>query len=162
MVDKHFDGIANLKTLSLGKYQMTLKTLLRLLILGEALLVIGCASLDVFFPEYIPQAFQDYEATRIEEPWNTTIDTLIGLIGVIGIISWFGLWFTKMWARVAYSASTLGYYMLAPFISPSIHSAVSEAFNEISIMCSGGILVLIWFTDLKDSFSPSLADKEAS
>jgi hypothetical protein len=140
---------------------MTLKTLLRLLILGEALLGIGGASLDAFFPEYMPQALQDYEATRIEEPWNIT-DTLLGLIAVIGITSWFGLWFTKTWARIAYSVWTLGYYGVAPFTSPSVYSAAGGALDEISIMCSGGILVLIWFTDLKNLFSLSFADKEAS
>jgi uncharacterized RDD family membrane protein YckC len=64
------------------------------------------------------------------------------------------LWFVKNWARWLYTSATLGYIAATPFLPSTAASSLADMFDDASVLCSGGILVLLWFSSLAEEFAP--------
>jgi hypothetical protein len=132
---------------------MNLLTLLRTLVLGEVLLALTAGFLDYFFPGLFPEAWREFLDFQSSQDW-TVLDWASVLFSLVALISLVGLWLLKNWGRSLYTLTTIGSCALAPFLSPTVMSAIAGTLDELSLMCSGGILVLIWFSNLKDQFAP--------
>ena len=131
---------------------MNLLTLLRTLVLGDVLLALTAGFLDYFFPGLFPEAWRELLDFQSAQDW-TVLDWASALVTFVALISMVGLWFLKNWGRLLYTLTTIGSSALSPFLSPTVMSAIAGTLDELSLMCSGGILVLIWFSNLKDQFA---------
>jgi len=138
--------------MTIGKDHGTLNSILRALIITEAILGVGGSVVDPVFSN-LPQALQEYQASQQGQPMLFVDASMFAaFVGVI--IGWIGLWRLETWGRTIYTASTVGYYCLAaPFGDPNVVSAFGQVLIELSVMCSGGILVIVWLLPFPQAFS---------
>ncbi|MFT7223081.1 MAG: hypothetical protein ACI82Z_000613 [Cellvibrionaceae bacterium] len=79
---------------------------------------------------------------------NLTILVIIGPVAIIfAIISLVGLLIFKHWAKPLYLASFL-FLPLYPFTGVTVYSGVSRIFYALSIMSSGAVLALLYFSSV--------------
>ena len=132
---------------------MPLTKLLKALIIGEIVLVTLAALVDIQYPQLLPQVLQDYNLQKCDDTSDFVALVLISCL-ILVIVSYVGLWRIKRWGRSLYTVANLGAYFATFFINqPEINSSLAGAFGDLSTMCSGGILILVWFTALNKSFS---------
>ncbi|MFZ2450683.1 MAG: hypothetical protein WAW36_09220 [Methylovulum miyakonense] len=133
---------------------MSQKTLLRILILGEIIFPLLGAIIDLIFPQLLPQALQDYNSRS--EPSSFPLEGFwlfpIFGIAIASLASLYGLWRLRSWARWLYTSFFLVYFY-PPFFEPTVSSAIANICSELSSICSGGILVLIWVSEISREFS---------
>lgn len=127
------------------------KIVLRVLIVGEAVLGVCGGVVDPVFSN-LPQALQDYQASQQGQPM-LIVDAGMSAAFVGVIIGWIGLWWLEIWGRTIYTASTVAYYCLTPFGDPDVISAFGQALIELSAMCSGGVLAIVWLLPFPQVFS---------
>lgn len=133
---------------------MPLKTLLRVAILGEILLGVSGAVLDIALESALPEPLRNYLAGQTES-W-TTADSIMLFVGIpmfiVMIVGWIGLW--RLWrpARAIYLYSWLAGLLLTAFPGPVVSSAVGYLLSDASVLCAGLTLGLIYFSDLRHAF----------
>lgn len=133
---------------------MKLRTLLRVLLLAEILLAVVAGLIDFFFPELLPTPLREYFDSVSDQDWSI-FEWASAWIALAALVSLVGVWFTKNWARWLYTLTTVGYFVVAPSLSPTVMSPLADTFDEMSLMCSGGILMLSWFSSLTEEFAPN-------
>ncbi|POZ52524.1 hypothetical protein [Methylovulum psychrotolerans] len=127
---------------------MAYKKLLHLLIIGEFASILLAIFIAFQFPQLLPPALQDYLATEAFSG-GLLIMALLLLLGLI--VSYIGLWRTKPWGRLLYTATALGMEFVS-FNSATIMSGLETVFNDLFLISMGGILTLIWATELRHDF----------
>ncbi|GEM_PF-1130630 len=133
---------------------MSQKLLLRLLILGEIFFSLIEIIIDDVFPQLLPQTLQDYNSEMEVSGFQRIRLWFFPLVGICiaYLISIYGLWRLRSWARWLYTSLFLVYFY-PPFFEPTVSSAIASIFSELSSICSGGILVLIWVSEISREFS---------
>jgi hypothetical protein len=104
----------------------------------------------------LPDELQAYLAKQAEIEYTPLVWTLfgIGLVTVIlNLVSSIGLLFLRSWARIIYTVTLalLNIFML--FDGPTIESGIDGFFGGLSLIMSGFLICLIWFSDLAPRFS---------
>ncbi|WP_019866845.1 hypothetical protein [Methylovulum miyakonense] len=133
---------------------MSQKTLLRILILGEIISPLIGAIIDQFFPQLLPKALQDYFTSSDSSEFQWGAFWILSILGIAFayLASLYGLWRLRSWARWLYTSLFLVYFY-PPFFEPTVSSAIANICSELSSGCSGGILVLIWVSEISREFS---------
>ena len=131
---------------------MSQKLLLRLLILGETFFSLIGVVIDDFFPQLLPLASQDYNSEMDATDFQGIGLWFFLIFGIFIAIPIYGLWRLRSWARWLYTSSFLVYFY-PPLFEPTVSSAIANIFSELSSICSGGILVLIWASEISREFS---------
>lgn len=106
---------------------------------------------ETSFPQLLPPELREYLDSQ---EW-TTFDWASALVALVSLVSIVGLWLVKNWARWLYTLTTVAYFVVGPFVTPTVMSAPAYAFDELSLLCSGGVIVLVWFSQLKEEFLPN-------
>ncbi len=133
---------------------ISLRQLLRTLIVADACLAVASGIADEFLASF-PATLQDYVGSQDTQPANVVwLAMLLAFGGTLA--GWVGLWRGRLWGRTVYTASLLGYYCMAPFGEPIVTSAMGAAFSDLSMMCSGGTLLLIWLCWYPQAFDHSM------
>ncbi|PPD45230.1 MAG: hypothetical protein CTY16_10480 [Methylobacter sp.] len=133
---------------------MSQKTLLRLLILGGIIFALIGAIIDQLVPQLLPKVLQDYNASADTSGFRWGSFWILSFLGIAlaYCASLYGLWRLRSWARWLYTSFFLVYFY-PPFFEPTVSSAIANICSELSSICSGGILVLIWVSEISREFS---------
>jgi hypothetical protein len=133
--------------------------LLRLLIAAEISLALGAGVFETAVPDVLPPLLEHYVERRAEEPM-TQLEILALAIIIPGMFSWIGLWQLRPWGRQLYTAASIAAVLLTPFLGPSVLSATGGLLSDLSVACAGAILVLIWYSPLRDAFSSASSSSD--
>lgn len=123
--------------------------LLRALVVGEALF--GFVGFFYGFFVSFPPPLQEYLDTQGNQPiYFLLIAQAVASLGnILGLV---GLWRFQPWGRIVYSISVLGVYAMFVFDEPVVNSAPGQVLQDLSTVCSGGILTLVWTVPFPQSF----------
>ncbi|MDH5741832.1 MAG: hypothetical protein OEY77_16060 [Nitrospira sp.] len=123
--------------------------LLRALVVGEALFGL-MGVFDGFFVSF-PPPLQEYLDAQGGQPIGFILiaQAVASLGNIFGLV---GLWRFQPWGRIVYTASMLGFYAVFVFDEPVVSSAPGQALQDLSTVCSGGILTLVWTIPFPQSF----------
>ncbi|MCB2184725.1 MAG: hypothetical protein KQH63_22090 [Desulfobulbaceae bacterium] len=129
---------------------MNNKSILRLLIVAEWLLLAISIYISIFLESYLPQELQNYLLAESTAETTKQEDILIIASLVIlaaYLISSIMLLLLKKWAKWPYLLSMVVLFLIAPFAGPTVEHSTADTIAEISTLISGMILSLIFFTD---------------
>jgi hypothetical protein len=103
----------------------------------------------------LPDELQAYLAKQAEIEYTPLEWTLFGIslvIVVLNLASSIGLLFLRSWARMIYTVTLalLNIFML--FDGPTIESGIDGFFHGLSLIVSGFLICLIWFSELAPCF----------
>ena len=114
------------------------------------------ALFDSIFTTALPESLSQLQSTLDAEMTglHLVITLLIGLVvGVIGIASFIGLFMFKSWAPRLALITTVLALCAWPLLGVNLVSGWSAALTEFSNILWGGILVMVYFTPLKEMYS---------
>jgi hypothetical protein len=135
---------------------MKQKRILIVAVLSEWLLiamtVTAAFPLESSFPEPL-QAYLAEEAKRDTTSWEWALTGIATANFVLNFASSIGLLFLRSWARILYTVSLLlGSILWLFFDGPTIHSSIGGFFHGLSLIVSGFLICLIWFSELAPCF----------
>lgn len=133
-----------------------LKTLLRSLVVGEIVFAWYGPVLDSQFPELLPKPLQDYMTNITSQSGKS-----MGLACFYSVLSLtlylssaINLWKLKRFGRLLYTIISVISLLLNPLIGETlVYSSIADTFHQLSSACGGGVLVLIWFSPIKDDLT---------
>jgi hypothetical protein len=132
----------------------------RLVIVGSIALGILGALTDIMLPSLIPaEVLKAYEA-HIDKSLETdgmarwVLVAMLYLVCVL--VTAFGLFYLKRWARTAALWVTLGSALLTltPAATPALYSSIADVLVSFSGMAWGAALAMAYFTELRVHFEP--------
>ncbi len=132
---------------------VALRVVLRALILADGCLAVASGIADEFLASF-PPALLDYAGSQAAQPVNGLWLAMLTAFGGT-LVGWVGLWRCRPWGRTLYTAALVGYYCVAPFDEPTVTSALASACSDLSMMCSGGTLLVIWLFQYPQAFEDS-------
>jgi len=145
--------------------QMNLKTIFRIAVITEWVLIVLALVARVVFRQELPPLAQQYEAERQARDL-TVLETVClwgaGLLLPVSIASSIGLLLFKRWARPLYIAVSLIFPVLLLYEGPVLAVPVSTVIDKLSLIDSGFIISLLWFSALTSEFgraSPSTSQR---
>lgn len=128
----------------------------RILVLFSFVMVFFSGAYDYLGFDAAAEAVIRYADRQRPLPDGTEL-AVLGVIGVIAItltvISTIGLLLFKPWARPLYIARFLAFFVLYPLTGVSAFSGVSQVFYDLSMLASGAVLALIYFSPLARRFN---------
>lgn len=104
-----------------------------------------------YFEPYLPSLLQEYLAQEFkgEPALHESIAYSILLIAlVLHIVSIFGIFTVKKWARNLFIISTIAIFPTILFIGPNVDHAVSYTCNQLAVLSQGMLLAIFLFTDM--------------
>ena len=144
---------------------MNLKTIFRIAVITEWVLIVLALVARVVFRQDLPPLAQQYEAER--QARDLTVHETVCLWGAslllpVSIASSVGLLFFKRWARPLYFAVSLIFPILLLYEGPALAVPISTVIDKLSLIDSGFIIGVMWFSALASEFkraSPSSSQR---
>jgi hypothetical protein len=135
---------------------MKQKPILILAVLTEWLLIAMTVTAEFALESSLPEPLETYlaeEAIRDCTSWECVLTGIAIVTFVLSFVSSIGLLFLRSWARIIYTVTLalLNIFML--FDGPTIESGIDGFFGGLSLIMSGFLICLIWFSDLAPRFS---------
>ena len=134
---------------------MSAKILLRTLIVSEVALLVAGGLVHFATMASLPNHLRQYFDEQAHVEW--TIVDWVGCavnagIGVSRLIAWIGLW--RLWqpARLLYVAATAASLLILPFMGPNVCSALVNTLLTANVFCSGLIVGVVFFSDVRLNF----------
>lgn len=129
---------------------MNTKSILRLLIASEWVLIVFGVYLSFVLEKYLPQELQNYLSAESNTELSRQEDILF--IAVLAVaICYFAssilLFFMKNWAKWSYLICIIIFALVLPVTGPTVEHSIADTIGEIPTLISGMILSLIFFTD---------------
>jgi len=131
------------------------KNKFRLLIVASLMFAILGETYDYIWPDKISEQIIEfaYELEPEIDGAKMVVLSIIGLAAIIfGVVSFFGLLLFRSWARPMYLA---GFIILLPtslFYGVSINSGVSQVLGDLSLVTSGIILAMLYYSPVSDFY----------
>jgi len=121
----------------------------RVLVISSLALAILAGVYDYLWIDPISGRVMDY-AYEIEPEIEGVQLIVFAVVGTLAItfatISFIGLLLFKSWAKRLYLASFILFMPLYPFLGVNVYSGASQIFYDLSMMASGAILALLYFS----------------
>lgn len=131
------------------------KNKFRFLIISSLILAILAGIYDYFWIDPISEQVADY-AYDIEpeiEGTQLIVIVVVGILAIVfAIISFIGLLLFKSWAKLLYLAGFVLIIPLDPFMDVTVYSGVSQIFYDLSMIASGAILALLYFSPVSEFY----------
>ena len=110
---------------------------------------------DLMWPNPVLEKIIDF-AAEVEPEIQGTKLILVGIIVlvalVLAVVSFIGLLIFKPWGRPVYVAGFIIVMPLYAFLGTTIYSGVSQLFYDLSMIASGAILALIYFSPVAEFY----------
>jgi hypothetical protein len=101
----------------------------------------------------LPDVLRDYSLSMSDQARESLVESsLMAIILGAKFVSLIGLLFLKNWARLLFTAAWLLDSALGPR-GPYVAAGITQLVSETLYLCAGAVLCLMWFTDLRRSFS---------
>lgn len=129
---------------------MRVSTVLRICVLSEWVLVGISITLSLFLESHLPTPLQEWLTTEAEQDLQPYEAFLLGggfLLLLFALAGSVGLLFLKRWGAWLYLLSLVIGYLLFPFMGPTVEHGLADAVDELSVMLSGLVLGLAFFSD---------------
>ncbi len=127
----------------------------RLLIVVSLVLAVVSGLYDFIWPDPITEKVIDY-AYELEPETEESDLIYYGVIAiadtVFAIVSLIGLLLFKSWARHLYLAGFILFMPLYPFMGVTVYGGFNQMFYDISMLMSGAILALMYFSPVANYF----------
>lgn len=137
---------------------MPTKGLLRTLIVAELLIAIISVVVSLFTEFMLPEPLRAFLEAESEAE-ITMRDVVMIAVGIpliiLLLVSSIGLFFFWRPARILYSLAVILGLAMTPFFGPYVDAGWGTTFEEASIVISGVILALIYFSPLRDFYEKS-------
>ena len=130
-------------------------TALRILIVVQVLSALMGTYAEVTLLPPLPAEFQAFLLNEFGGTYVISGASLLAYSGVslaVALAASVGLWFLKRWARIMYTVLIFATLVTTPFLGPAVTPALASALYLVSGLASGGILGLVWFSELRGSF----------
>ena len=130
---------------------MKTATVLRIAIVAEYILVALSVILSFTLEDSLPPPLRDYVKAEAErEITRSELLLMVPMLILIvaAVVASVGLFMLKEWARWCYLAATGGGSTLLVFMDPSVQHAVTEGVGNFTVIVSGVILGIVFFTDV--------------
>ena len=126
-----------------------------LLVIGSLVLAIAAGVCDIFWSDPITEKISNY-AYEIDPGMQDENLVYFGAFAVFSLLlaaaSIIGLLMFKNWGRHLYLAGFFLYIPLYPFMGVTVSSGLSQVFYDLSMIASGSILALIYFSPVAQYF----------
>lgn len=129
---------------------MRVSTVLRICVLSEWVLVGISITLSLFLESHLPPPLQEWLTTEAEQdsqPYEAFLLAGGFLLLLFALAGSVGLLFLKRWGAWLYLLSLVIGYLLFPFFGPTVEHGLADAVDELTVMLSGLILGLAFFSD---------------
>lgn len=132
---------------------MKYRKILQSLIAIEVCLILFCIKLYLFGVDKIGLDNTLLEWLSIDEEKTLTRSDLCIisaglLILILNVFSWVWLWMLKPYSRILYTALLFIIIILGGFMGPCVSNGYIVIFEQISLVISGLIVEVLYFTDL--------------
>jgi len=134
---------------------MTNPKYLRTLVILEWLFIIAGIILSTMLEKQLPVELRQWIEMESEFSTNDTV-VLIGVLPILAasILGSIGLYRLRKWGASTYLMSMIIGYALYPFAGPTVEHAFACMVYEVSVIISGMIVAIAFFTDtLKSNHS---------
>jgi hypothetical protein len=102
----------------------------------------------------LPTVLRDYSLSMSDQAGESVVESsLMAIILGVKFVSLIGLLFLKNWARLLFTAAWLLDSALGPLGGPYVAAGITQLVSEMLYLCAGAVLCLMWFTNLRTSFS---------
>jgi hypothetical protein len=111
--------------------------------------------LEQILRKSLPEPLAFYLESEDARDWSAfdwTVSGLAFVLLVATVVSLFGLWWLKNWARLLYTASSIVAVPFLPLLGPVVSHGLASAVTDAAAMLGGMVLALIWFSDLSKDF----------
>ncbi len=127
---------------------MSHKTVLRLLVSAQLILLPVIVALAFVLEGYLPQQLQDYLRWEQEQALERS-ELILAIVGLGFLIVWFislvGLLLVKKWGFWGFLLSFVGLNVLCSFLGPSIYHSSEYVFDTVISALDGAIIALcLW------------------
>jgi hypothetical protein len=129
---------------------MTATFALRTAIVFEWLFGLSTIILSITLERFLPDPLREYLAVEAESVPSLAEFLILPLAIVMLLVliaSSIGLLLLQRWARWGYLASMALSCVLMPFLGPHVEHALTEAFDMASMILSGVVIGLAFFTN---------------
>lgn len=131
---------------------MLSKRSLRVLIVTDFLLLAVSVVVGIAGEAWLPEQLQAFEQARAQADMTTNdwVMMVLGLLLLIAVlVAFVGLLIFWRPARPLYFATLVVAALLTPFDGPYITSGLAQAFGDVSLIVSGIVLAVIYFSPLR-------------
>lgn len=144
---------------------MLSKAILRVLIAGEVVLVIGAMAASLLGRASLPEALRSYEDGRSADP--STAEVLLLILPLVWLlagrgVAWIGLFVFWRPARMWYLVTTVGGLATVPFFGPYVETGWTYALSSAGQLVGGFVLALIYCSPLKELYARKPRLEEAA
>ncbi len=136
------------------------KVILRFLILALIAFSISSVVADYLTQDSLPASLRDNYYSEFFRRYPTLSNSMGVVFVGTELLSLIGLWGYWNPARYMYAIVIAATCITTPLLGPSISTAWGGAFEVAAAMAAGGILVLIFFTDLRLGSTVSKSSRE--
>ena len=123
---------------------------LRVCVVANWILLVAMVVLSFVLESHLPDPLRDWVAAESEKDFTPKELILLGLaVPWFGfyVVGGFGLFLLKRWGAWLFLASLIGLWIPVPFFGPTVEHAVPYALYEASVMITGLIIGLAFFSD---------------
>ncbi len=141
------------------------KFLFYLLVTSVLALVLLGAAEAVTHPGLLPEQLADYQGKFTPDQYEGRHWLRILLLvpcALFSIVSTALLFRSWRWSPVAYFISALATMVVVEFLRPSVHPGSGEDYYELAIVLTAAILLLLFFTPVKNWYQPKRLPAERS
>lgn len=127
----------------------------RILLCTYLALVLTSAVVD-FIPGVLPLSLEDAltdlpTPSLLEIPWLFMVVAIPSVLALlVGLV---GLFLFKPWGRFLSTISTVGGFLLLPFLGPTVSSGIGSTLYEASAVLWGVVLACAYFSPISALFS---------
>jgi hypothetical protein len=143
------DGIRG-EILSKCRFRVLVLAAFLCLVLGVVVDIAGESSL----PELL-QAYQQAEAEREPAPVEWLVFCVLLVLIVADIVATLGLVLFSRWAPKLYLVTSVGILLATPLIGPQVTTAWGATFDYASMLATGAVLALAFWSPVREYFSGS-------
>jgi nitrate reductase NapE component len=137
--------------------KMRSTTLLRFFVLLEWAFLLISMKLSFALEHTLPEPLRDWIAADTDaEVSKADLIILFSIVPLLAsaLVGAIGLLFLKRWAAWVYLVSMVLGYLIVPFTGPSVEHAIAYAVDEVSVVFSGMVIALAFFSDALDPKKP--------
>ena len=142
---------------------MNLARILRILVVCEIVVGVAWIVLREVAPGLLPAELRRFVAEQESREWDAAEWALGGLAVVvfgIYVVSWIALLRLSPRGRALYTAAWAVNLVCAPFLGPDVDSGPGAALSQVSVLLSGIIFGLLYFSELRHRFGWSVRPGE--
>lgn len=141
------------------------KNKFRLLIISSLIFAILAGIYDYLWIDPVSEQIMDYAYEIEPEIVGTQLIVIlaVGILAIVfAIISFIGLLLFKSWAKPLYLAGFVLFMPLYPFFGVTVYSGASQIFYDLSLIASGAILALLYFSPVSEFYHKQNLTSQAS